>query len=171
MPSLPANTASRATGPRQGRQGRLRWHEWQCGFGVLQRGCGPKQVHQSEANTSWCLPHNAPNSALQFSLGAGGAAAPAAKIAAVRRGPAPTAPRAGAAAAKVPLARAAAPRAGAGSAPASRSASASLEQLEAAQQEVAALQEQVGGYGGKGSGWCTCCLDCSATAMHVVLQA
>ncbi|PRW57032.1 microtubule-associated RP EB family member 1C [Chlorella sorokiniana] len=77
----------------------------------------------------------------KFSLGAGGAAAPAAKIAAVRRGPAPVAPR-GAAAAKVPLARAAAPRGGAGSAPTSRSASASLEQLEAAQQEVVALQEQ-----------------------------
>ncbi|KAL4451759.1 hypothetical protein ABPG75_007421 [Micractinium tetrahymenae] len=64
-------------------------------------------------------------------------------IAAVRRGPAPAAPRAAAAAtAKVPLARGASIKSGGGSGPVSRTTSASLEQLEAAQQEAEALREQ-----------------------------
>ncbi|KAL4422129.1 hypothetical protein ABPG77_003414 [Micractinium sp. CCAP 211/92] len=64
-------------------------------------------------------------------------------IAAVRRGPAPMAPRAPAAA-KVPLSRGASLKSGGGSAAVSRttSASASLEQLEAAHQEAEVLREQ-----------------------------
>lgn len=71
----------------------------------------------------------------QFSLGGSGGAA---TIPAVRRGPAPAAPR-GAAASKVPLSRTG--KAG-GSGPASRAGSMNLEQLEAAQQEADALREQ-----------------------------
>ncbi|PSC69446.1 microtubule-associated RP EB family member 1C [Micractinium conductrix] len=77
----------------------------------------------------------------KFSLGDTGAGARGgATIPAVRRGPAPTAPRA-APVGKVPLARA--PVGGkSASAAASRTSSASLEQVEAAQQEAEALREQ-----------------------------
>ncbi len=86
--------------------------------------------------------------ALQFSLGESAGASggrTGGTIAAVRRGPAPMAPRAPAAA-KVPLSRGASLKSGGGSAAVSRttSASASLEQLEAAHQEAEVLREQVG---------------------------
>lgn len=76
----------------------------------------------------------------KFSLGSG--AGQSATIPAVRRGPAPMAPRsASAAAAKVPLSRGAG-KSLPGSGAASRASSASLEQLEAAHQEADGLREQ-----------------------------
>lgn len=78
----------------------------------------------------------------KFTLGDASSARPAAgaTIAAVRRGPAPVAPRAAAAAsAKVPLARTTSK----GSGPPSRQSSAALEQMEAVQAEAEALREQI----------------------------
>lgn len=97
-----------------------------------------------------CCPHSA---CTQFSLAGASATIPA-----VRRGPPPAAPRA-AAPAKVPLVRGPAKAA---PGPTSRASSASLEQLEAAQQEMDVLREQVRhsvllvlGWcvGGAGRGW------------------
>lgn len=126
------------------------------------RGCRLPGLDEGQGNavllwhaygwTAHCTPRTSP----QFSLGESGGASggrTGGTIAAVRRGPAPVAPRA-AAAAKVPLSRGASLKSGGGSAAVSRttSASASLEQLEAAHQEAEALREQVGAPLGTG-GW------------------
>lgn len=68
---------------------------------------------------------------------------PSSTIPAVRRGPAPVAPRSGPAGSKVPL-RGGLGKSMSGSLGASRGSSASNEQLEAAQQELDVLREQVG---------------------------
>lgn len=93
---------------------------------------------------SACLPSHL-LCALQFSLGGAGARQASSTIPAVRRaGAAPVAPRAAAAAAsKVPLQRVGA-KAAPTSAP-SRTSSASMEQLEQAQQDAEAMREQVRG--------------------------
>jgi hypothetical protein len=86
-----------------------------------------------------------PSALLQFSLGGAATRQASSTIPAVRRaGAAPVAPRAAAAAAsKVPLQRVGA-KAAPSSAP-SRTSSASMEQLEQAQQDAEAMREQVGG--------------------------
>lgn len=111
---------------------------------------GKEEVLKNKARRhsfTWHLPLPV-SLALQFSLGESAGASggrTGGTIAAVRRGPAPVAPRAPAAA-KVPLSRGASLKSGGGSAAVSRttSASASLEQLEAAHQEAEVLREQVG---------------------------